>query len=307
MYAQRNSLTGEANSWTGDWIFRRQRLSLIDEQFRASRPDIILFQDVMQREDSTSESDLEILAVGSLRGYATHSLPVSDYSDTQEIRSMAVAATKPLQFLEFQSEQRQTWNIGTDGYLTLDVLQGSEQPIVIFNVQMPSKIGKKFLWYSFVEERISEFVAKGRYCAKRLIVAGFLPADQSATRFDRFLNTLNLKDSSHGVCQVIADCHTATLQNEIYLADQSEDAPVGIADRILVSKSATIYSAARNLANNETKDSSAKQFGLTRMWASHRFGWQATIKLPTCDEDELGILPPISNEDPASVTPQTLN
>jgi hypothetical protein len=97
------------------------------------------------------------------------------------------------------------------------------------------------------------------------------------------------------------------LQNEIYLADQSEDAPVGIADRILVSKSATIYSAARNLANNETKDSSAKQFGLTRMWASHRFGWQATIKLPTCDEDELGILPPISNEDPASVTPQTLN
>lgn len=296
-------MTGEANAWTGDWIFRRQRLAIIDDQFRASRPDIILFQDVMQREDSSSESDLDILAVGSLRGYAAHSLPVANYDETQEIRSMAVAATKPLQFAEFQSDQRQMWNIGTDGYLTLDVLQGSEQPIVIFNVQMPSKIGKKFLWYSFVEERISDFITKGKYCAKRLIVGGFLPADQSATRFDRFLSTLNLKDTSQGICQIIADCHTATLQNEIYLADQSEDAPVGVTDRILISKDATVYSASRNLANVETNDSLAKQFKLQRMWASHRFGWQATIKLPTCDDDELGILPKLTPEESMPATP----
>jgi hypothetical protein len=65
LFNQRTPSTLSRKNWKGDWLFRRERLELIDEQLRISRPDIVVFQELLTRRGSPSESDINILNFGA--------------------------------------------------------------------------------------------------------------------------------------------------------------------------------------------------------------------------------------------------
>ncbi|RZA10050.1 MAG: hypothetical protein EOP10_35410 [Proteobacteria bacterium] len=96
LFNQRTPSSMSAKSWKGDWLFRRERLDLVDEQLRISRPDIVAFQEALTRQDSPSESDMNILSAGALEGYEWDASLVQTYRDTQEMQYHAVAVGLPV-------------------------------------------------------------------------------------------------------------------------------------------------------------------------------------------------------------------
>jgi hypothetical protein len=281
VFDQRQVSSESKLNWSGDWILRRERLDLIDQELRNDRPDIIILQDLMSRRGSPSESDELILKAGSLRGFESITDIVKQYDDSQEDEGMSVMVATPLKLTNRVENQRYVWGIGADGYLTATVVEHETQPVVIFNVEMPSKIGRKFLWYTFIEERISEFMKQGGYCNERLIIAGYLPADQGAVRFQNFLKDLSLRDSGIGFCAVAGSCFTGTPTNELFVLT-NPDEPGAQFDRILVNAQSMVLSASRNIVASEQASAYSRQYGLARLWAVQRFGWHATVRLPRC-------------------------
>jgi hypothetical protein len=282
LFDQRETVPGKV-SWAGDWIMRRERLDLIDQELRNEKPDILIFQSMMSRKGSPSESDRLILQAGSLRGYEATVDTVSQFDDTLEEESMAIFASSPLRIDPSSSEKRQLWGIGADGYLSATVLRTEDDPVVVFNVQMPSRIGRKFLWYTFIHQRISEFLQAGGFCRERIIVAGYLPADQGAVRFQTFLQDLELKDTSLGFCTIANTCFTGTPSNELFVVT-NPDEPGAQLDRILVNAKSSVLAAGRNITASQPSSAYFKRYGLSRVWAVQRFGWRATVRLPKCSK-----------------------
>ncbi len=270
------------SSWNGDWIFRRDRLELVDQFLRAHRADVVLFQQSMQKAHSEVEWDQSILAAGAFAEFDWRSEPVAEYDDTSETESMAVATTSVVGMKQRQSgESPSLWHVGPDGYLQATALEMGGQPAAVFNIQMPSKIERDPIWFSFIEERVREWINIQGICLKRIIVAGFIPADVEARSFAGFLEDLSLKDSSVGFCDVAMKCQTANPTNEIFRFS-SDGAVASQADRILVPKTAIVYSAGRTHEAGIPAPAYAKAMGFTQLWPSIRSGWEASIRLATC-------------------------
>jgi hypothetical protein len=274
--------------WIGDWIFRRDRLVLIDAALRNVKPDIVILQEVMAKRGSSSESDRNILQAGALEDFGWREAEAWEYDDTQEIQSLAIAAAPSFTFVDQDAGQpeRDFWKIGNDGFLMASVLQVEGQPVLIFNVQMPLQLGQKYLWYTFLEERIAEWTKIAGTCRKRVIVAGYLPGDQDSKRFNDMTLRLELKDASTGFCQVASNCYTATSLNELFMATQGDEVP-SQADRILLHQSAIVTASARNLTESEADVRWGRDFGLTRVWPTQRFGWVVNARLARCGSADL--------------------
>lgn len=280
------SLTAKKR-WKGDWLFRRSRLELIDRELRQVKPDLLILQQVMARKHSPSESDSSILRAGALTDYEWQELTVRDYPDTKEAESMAVAVGLPLRIVpSSDASARNLWMLGSDGFMTATTVDLEWQPMGVFNVQMPSDASTAGRWYSFIEERITEYLHRHKICPRRTIVSGFLPATGDVDRFAHFSESLELKDSSLGYCQAASRCYTATPTNDIFMATSSDQASSQV-DRILVHRSTYIYSSTRNFATASTDSRFLKAFGLPSLWPTRRFGWTITARLPRCDQDEL--------------------
>ena len=98
LFNQRSLSHASAEQWKGDWVFRRHRLDLIDKQLRFTRPDLVVFQELMERSGSYADSDRNILAEGALRNYEWDLNDLVDYEDTQEVQYHATAVALPLSF-----------------------------------------------------------------------------------------------------------------------------------------------------------------------------------------------------------------
>jgi len=276
-------------SWNGDWVFRRDRLELVDLVLRNSKPDIAVLQEVMARRGNTAESDKSILLAGALADYGWSEIAVSDFADTHEIQSMALATAVSLKVkAEADPNLRDSWQIGTDGFLTATTLEIEGEPVAVFNVQMPASIGQKYLWYTFVEDQVVSRLKRLGICRNRVIIAGYMPADQDSKRFADFMRRLQLRDSSVGFCQIASKCHTATSVNEIFMATVGDETPAQM-DRVLVHQSAVVYSSARNFDNSDPNNRYAKGFGISRLWPTQRFGWATQIRLAKCPADGAGL------------------
>ena len=291
LFNQRDLSSASKGNWRGDWLFRRLRLSVIDQELRSSKPDILVFQEGMERLGSPSESDEAILSAGALQGYDWQKTEIRTYDDTQESESMGVAVGLPLKLKELLGT-RNSWVLGNDGYMTVNVITLESQPIVIFNVQMPPKIGRKYLWYTFIQERVSDFVRTGKFCPKRVIIAGYMPTEQGAQRFQSFKDALRLKDTGDEFCNVASECYTASPENELYLA-VSESILSGQVDKILVHQNALVFSGSRNLSTPHENLDYISRYSLHKLWPGKRYGWTASIRLPRCTDSEISSL---SNE-----------
>jgi hypothetical protein len=282
LFNQKSPSKYSRTSWNGDWVFRRDRLELIDVILRNTKPDVALLQEVMARRGNTAESDKSILLAGAFADYGWFDYKVMDFSDTHEIQTMALATAVSIKKVnEADPTVRDSWQIGTDGFLTATTVDFEGEPIAVFNVQMPAKIGQKYLWYTFVEDQVVARIKRLGICRNRVIIGGYMPSDQDSKRFADFMARLQLRDSSAGFCQMASKCHTATSVNELFMATVGDETP-GQMDRILVHQSAVVYSSARNFDNSDPNNRYAKGFGISRLWPTQRFGWATQVRLAKC-------------------------
>lgn len=272
-------------SWKGDWIFRRDRLEMIDEELKNSKPDLLILQEVIAKVGSTAESDEQILAAGSLVDYEWRKRQVEEYADTQEVQYMAMAVGVPYKFIEKGDDDREVWIMGSGGYLMAATMDYEDQPIAVFDVQMPPQTDNSYLWYSFIQERILDRLKQKHLCPKRVIVGGYLPGDEGAVRFGTFMKTVGLKDASAGFCQIDSKCYTSTPTNDLFMATVGDESPTRT-DRIFVHQSAYVYSSSRNFEDSDPSNRYARDFGLTRIWPTQRFGWIANLRLARCADGD---------------------
>ena len=286
LFNQRTPSRLVKSPWKGDWVLRRDRLTIIDKDLRNSQPDLILFQESMERIGSSAESDRKILGAGALSEYDWRQQQVGEYGDTQEAESLVVAASAPLKFPSTMDSQGETWAMGSGGFLMATTVEYENQPLVIFNVQMPPSISGGYVWYTFVQERIIAKLRKEKICSKRLIVGGYMPGDETVQRFAELLRSLQLKDASAGFCQIASRCYTATPINDIFMATVGEETP-SRADKIFVHQNSNIYSSSRYLDDSDTSDHYVREFGINRLWPTQRFGWKVQVRLARCSSSEI--------------------
>jgi len=286
LFDQRKISRLSRRSWKGDWIMRRDRLELIDEGLRNLKPDILMFQELTEKVGNTAESDQNILSAGALIDYIWEKHEVTRYPDTQEIESLAVAIGPPHKPVIGETSDRNMWILGIGGYLMVSSINIEDQPVLAFNVKMPVQTDNEYIWYSFIQERIAEKLASRRHCYKRVVVAGLLPGDEGAMRYAEFLRNLQLKDVSSGFCQISSRCYTATPTNDIYMASVGDESPSRV-DKIFLHQSALIYTSSRNFTDSDPNNRYSRDFGLTRLFASQRFGWVSQARFARCSEREI--------------------
>jgi len=282
LYHQRLKGRLSERQWKGDWILRRHRLALIDSELKGIKPDIALFQQLMSRRGSPSESDRAILSIGALMDYDWDDVVVREYADTEEIETSAVVVSPSLAFAKNKRSQNR-WALGEQGFLHHTVIYYENQPIDIFNLQfdVPSKF--QDIWLDFLESKIHDRSQDVDFCQKRMIIAGYIPFKDLSENFQKFILRYDLKDSATGFCLEENRCYTSTPSNEIFLATIGDESPTR-SDRVYLNQSTFIYDSRRNFSNPDPKDEYAKAFGMAMLWPSQRFGWNVQLRLPRCSE-----------------------
>ncbi len=281
LFNQRDNSRLSKESWKGDWVFRRERLELIDQELRNIKPDLLILQEVMSKSESPSDSDGNILQAGALSEYDWHMRTVEQYDDSQEVEAMAVAAGLPLKIDRAKtSSQRELWDIGARGYLSAVTIEVDGEVLIVFNLQMPSSESSHDLWYLFIKDRIQERLRDEGTCPRRVIVSGYIPGSQDSARYREFMDQLQLKDASEGFCEQEGHCYTSTPLNEIFMATVGDERP-SRSDRILVHQSAYVRSATVNFQNARPSQR-ANPFGIERLWPTQRFGWAASVRFSRC-------------------------
>ena len=280
MFSQRERPSGH-KSWSGDWQFRRDRLELVDASLRDVRPDIVVFQNAMRRAGSVSESDELILGSGALNRYDWRSQVVETLTESGEERLLAVAVSKPYRHKPLPDGVKNYSQFGVDGHFAFYPIDAEGETAVVFDVQMPSKMDQSGLWYSLLEEKIRESVRLLDSCLERIIVAGYLPFEQDSRRFKEFLSGLGLKDTGTGFCQNAERCQTASPQNAIFAATRGDATPAQW-DRVMTHKWAHVYSAGASFTRTMETNEYKELYGLSRVWASQRYGWFTRVRLPLC-------------------------
>jgi hypothetical protein len=281
LFNQRTPSTLSRKNWKGDWLFRRERLELIDEQLRISRPDIVVFQELLTRRGSPSESDINILNFGALEGYEWDAEMVTFHKDTQEMQYQAVAVGLPVKLSASDRMTKKYWPIGIDGFMTYTLLELDQQPILLLNVSMPGGAQKVDHWYEFVEAELNGLLKELRICKQRLVISGYLPGGVIWPGFATFAEAFELKDTSAGFCEATSDCLTSSHQNDLFMATAQGQSP-SHSERIMVHRDALVSFS--NVVMNKMRDRTVygEDYGLQRLWASRVYGWLANVRLQRC-------------------------
>lgn len=281
LFDQRVPSSLSKKNWKGDWLFRRERLELVDEQLRVTRPDIVVFQEMLTRRDSPSESDINILSAGALEGYQWDADPIQSFEDTQEMQYNSVAVGLPIKLQETEALTKNYWPVGSEGYMTYSLLELDRKPILLVNLSMPKTAQKADYWYRFVRVEVRELLTRLRVCEQRLVVSGHMPGGSVWPGYSDFLKEFNLKDTASGFCEAASDCLTTSTQNDLFMATSQGQAPAH-SERILVHEDALILSSNTVLQKMREKTVYGPTYGIHRLWASPDFGWQAQLRLPQC-------------------------
>lgn len=268
-------------SWKGDWIFRRQRLAIIDQELLSIKPDLAIFQEVMAKKQSFYESDEAILQSGSLVNYQWEKSVVGVHQDTAEEESLAIAVGVPLKL----NTTQQPLPLTEKSFIFAATLVSERQKSPVFNLKVAKEDSKNPQIIRLISQQMEAYLIQNQLCAKRVILAGTLPFDEDNILYQEFKNKWGLIDVAKEICQVERNCYTTSESNEIFLKTSEGEKPSRM-DKILVHKYSTVTSSTRNFLLSKTPEFLYyKKFGLASLWPSQRFGWLASIKLMRCGKD----------------------
>lgn len=279
LFDQRLSPPHTSQSWRADWLLRRNRLELIDQSFRSTRPDLILFQDMLAKRGSQSDSDRSILAHGALHGFEWNSRLARSFDDTHEDSFLSVATSLPLRI--DRAYPGQSMPLGKNGFVSFTKVHLENQAILVVNVEMPGKSIQADRWYKILKELIAQELTELNLCHNRLVIGGFLPGHSSWPGYQNLLDSFDLQDSSTGFCELASDCLTADAMNEIYM--HTSDGELGSRpDRILIHRSAIVMNSQRAMTDLTSPSRYASRYGLERLWPTRRFAWFSQVRLAKC-------------------------
>lgn len=277
MFNQRIPPNDSSVTWAGDWVFRRERLAVVDTALRQSKPDILIFQQLMARKDSDFESDANILSSGALGQFEWNLSPVTYYSNTAEQEYHGVAYSLPMRLVPTEATEL-TRNFSERMVVTTSMLAMENEPLVIFNVEALGAVTDNDL--AAVIEYIDSKRLELGVCKERVIVAGYL-GRLSARKFgDLAKNRLDQKNSSRGYCEIETQCFTTTPLNGIYLI--SGDNSSYQSDYIFVHNDSVVASSHRTFENEAPLTPTSQVFGLQGVWGSRTFGLETNIRFKRC-------------------------
>lgn len=275
-------------SWTGDWIFRRERLELVDQSLQIAKPDMLFLQNVMQRGASAYDSDQAILGAGALNEYQWQSHVTREHTLAGETARVAVACAAPMRVDPFFSTRSGYWSLGADGYLFAStvIFEGLEIPVMLLRVS--PGMAMQNLWYFYAYRYIRDFIEKHHLCSKRLVISGEFWGSYGQSDYQILLDLLQLKDTSISFCSDMTKCLTADPDNAMYQGIQ--DVPEAARNlRILVHHSAQVFDAKRTL--HDERKPSRQQFkegfyGIHPLEPAPYYGWEASVRFPRCGGKE---------------------
>ena len=284
LFNQRVPSSMSQKNWKGDWLFRRERLEFVDEQLKVSRPDVVVFQELLIRRGSPSESDINILSHGALEGYEWDADVVTKYNDTQEEEYHSAAVGLPIKLANIDPQNKKIWAIGLDGSMTYSVLELDQKPFLLVNLSMPSSSQKVDHWYRFVRDEIEKMIKRFGLCRQRLILSGYIPGGMVWEGFAQLLRDLELKDASQGFCEAAIDCFTTNNQNDLFMASSQGQSP-SHSERILLHQNAIVSYSSVVMSKMKDKPSYIEGYGLQRFWASRSYGWLSVVRLQECPSE----------------------
>lgn len=280
LFNQRIDHHQSKKTWKGDWLYRRERLELVDLTMLSLRPDLVLFQEALARRGSPSESDRQILSYGSLDGYQWVLNPVDYFEDTQEEEYFALAMGVPLRIME--GGKSFTEKLGKDGGFSLTEIQIEDEPLWILNVELPTSVEAADIWYDILRQKLLGLQERLAICNERLVVGGYLPSGVSWPHYLKFLETFQLKDTSIGFCEVDIACQTASPKNEIFRVTSPGKSGSQV-DRILAHRESIVYAGQVTVDDSSPPTRRVASFDLASHWPSRRFGWNTVVRLPKCN------------------------
>lgn len=271
-------------SWSGDWIFRRSRLELVDQALQLVKPDVLIFQNSMQRAESLYDSDQAILGAGALSEYQWQNHKVKLFDVEGETSYVALATAAPVKTDPFFASRSGFWSLSDQGYVFAStvIFEGQEIPVVILRVT--PEMAAQNLWYFYAYRYIHNFLETHNLCLNRLVVAGEFWGHYAQSDYQMLLDLLQLKDSARSFCSDSQKCATANPDNLLYQAIR--DVPVAARNlRILVHRSAQVFEAKSFLKHQQPKVKSNDQevfYGLDHLEASPYLGWETSVRFSRC-------------------------
>jgi hypothetical protein len=279
LFDQRTRENAGTKSWKGDWLFRRSRLEIVDQEVQRIKPDLIFFQDVLARRANSFDSDRDILSRGSLDGYLWDLVPLGYHEDTDEEFFQGVAASYTMKVAEIPEQDRMI-ALGDNGYMTVHKISWELEPLLLFNVKMPDDPGEAEDWYGKMVDVVRGEIARANACPERIVIGGYMPS-ASSDKFKQMQADLGLKDSSSGFCEQEYQCFTATPLNGLYATAMSSDRQEQV-DYILVPEPTEVIQSEIAYSGYKKTLDYEQAYNLSGLWASLRFGWQTTVRFSKC-------------------------
>lgn len=285
LFNQRVASKLTERSWQGDWLFRRERLLRVDRFLRERKPDIIIFQEMMAREGSFSESDRKIIGEGSLKGYLWDQQEMAFYDDTKEFEYHGIAAGLPVKPVALSEDVTRHWHIPGGGDISFFLLEMEGSKIPIFNVQMDSKAKSSLVATKTLEKVVRNTLRERKLCPFHLLIAGKIPLSFTSSGLSWLKQELQVRDISEGFCEVASDCYNATPVNDIFAHTSNRSLPMQL-DRVFVHRSATVISSSVELNEPIDDPMLSKQYGISQLWPLERFAWYSSLRFEQCSEDD---------------------
>lgn len=263
------------HSWVGDWIFRRERLELIDKQFYKDQPDVIIFQQLMER--GKNDSDKAILGLHSLVNFKWTLAKVAEheYTGESEYAGIAVGNIQGVSGSELVTREV----IRKENYIVfLHKVNQISSKLYIFNI-----VGLSFISSSEMISIVSEIkkLVKTLKCPKRTIVVGSFSNLKPVTFENYFLP--EFKDGFKGFCNTENFCYTSSSRNEIFMSIMGEVSPRRT-EFIWINSSQKVAFGETNMDTpSKVKSKYYMRYGLEWLWPTERFGVLVDLLLsPVC-------------------------
>ena len=267
--------------WKGNWIFRRERLASIDQILRGAKPDILVLQEVMAKQNSPYDSDQYILGAGALLGYDWQSVQIETYQDTHEVESLSVVSGLPVYKDPYEDERKRMWSLGHGSFLGAFIVTMESQEIAIFNLKISEQVAGQGIWYQYIIDRVKEYISRYKLCPKRIVIAGSFESPVNQQDYQTMLEELQLSDSSLGFCEQESNCYTQTTENPIFRLTKGDARPRR-ASRILTHKSSLVYSSNRNFNSFNWQQQFTDFFTDRKVNPTQNYGWISSIRFGRC-------------------------
>lgn len=270
-------------SLKGDWLFRRDRLELLDRQLSEKKANLLFFQNAMQRLGNWTDFDLEILKAGVFGGYGFLSAKIAE--DEQTFETQLVGWGFDPSFVVDSSQDIKVVKKVNSGFASA-VLNFYGNKILLINV-FTQKVSLKIDSYSELARFIESELNVKKICSDRLIVSGALDEiDSKGASIQLLGDQFDLVDVGLKRCPDekthTSECQSVASDNR--LAQGQTGMNFLRNERILLPSSSRVSDLGRVVVQKSVNQSKyIQKFFAEDIYPIQQSGWMASARLIQCD------------------------